>query len=297
MSNEIITMNALTIAEKLTFKNEALSKATSEILSIYNDAMTYADAKNRQIASILARVKSERSYTEDGFTSVADYASKTFGIKKQNAYALANAGEIYNDETASEKLKAFTPSKLAEITNVPRETLESAVESGRITATTTQKDLRDYAKLAAPVKDTKTDIVDTYEARPLTVCMALPEAFTEVFKMGPLTIDEWSEVITGAINENGRFPAEVIKLPKAPMLIKGELGNKKVVERRLYITHDFSLSVEFTTHKRNMELEKKPKAPKMTREDLLALLAEMDEAEANIDNEPDETGDYSVEEV
>lgn len=279
MSNEIITMNALTIAEKLTFKNEDLSRATTEILEIYNDAMTYADAKNRQIASILARVKSEQSYKEDGFTSVADYASKTFGIKKQNAYALADAGEVYNDETASEKLKAFTPSKLAEVTRVPREELEAAVDSGRITATTTQKDLREYAKLAAPAKDTKAEVVDTYDARPLTVCMALPEAMANVFKMGPLTIEEWNDEITKAINENGRFPAEIIKLPKAPALVKGELSTKKTVERRLYITHDFSIAVEFTTHKREMELIKKTKAPKMTREELLALLAEMDDAE------------------
>lgn len=281
MSNEIITMNALTIAEKLTFKNESLSKATSEILAIYNDAMTYADAKNRQIASILARVKSEQSYKDDGFTSVADYASKTFGIKKQNAYALADAGEVYNDDTASEKLKAFTPSKLAEVTRVPRKDLEEAVESGRITATTTQKDLREYAKEAAPSKDSKTEVLDTYDARPLTVCMVLPEAMANVFKMGPLTIDEWNEEITKAINDNGRFPAEIVRLPKAAALIKGELGNKKVIERRLYITHDFSIAVEFTTRKREMEVVKKSKAPKMTREQLLAMLAEIDSAEAD----------------
>lgn len=284
MSNEIITMNALTIAEKLTFKSEALSKATTEILDIYNDAMTYADAKNRQIASILARVKSEQSYKEDGFTSVADYASKTFGIKKQNAYALADAGEVYNDDTASEKLKAFTPSKLAEIARVPRETLEAAVDAGRITATTTQKDLREYAKKAAPVKENKAEVVDTYDARPLITCMVLPESVANVFKMGPLTIDEWSEEIVRVINENGRFEAEVIKIPKAAPLIRGELGTKKVVERRLYITHDFSIAVEFTTHKREMELVKKSKAPKLTRDQLLALLAEMDEAEEDNDN-------------
>lgn len=282
MTNEIITMNALTVAEKLTFKNKSLSKATSEILSIYNDAMTYADAKNRQIASILARVKQEKSYAEDGFTSVADYATKTFGIKKQNAYSLADAGEIYNDATASEKLKAFTPSKLSEVSRVPREALEAAVDSGRITATTTQKDLREYAKEATPKKenDKDTEVLDTYDARPLVVCMSLPESLAEVFKMGPLTIDEWNEVISDSINSNGRFPAETVKLPKAAALIRGELGSKKVVERRLYITHDFSLAVEFTTHKRTMELEKKA-APKMTREELLAALAELDAEDSN----------------
>ena len=294
MSNEIITMNALTIAEKLTFKNEALSKATTDILQIYNDAMTYADAKNRQIASILATVKAEQSYKEDGFTSVADYASKTFGIKKQNAYALADAGEVYNDDTASEKLKAFSPSKLAEITRVDRAALETAVESGRITPTTTQKDLREYAKEAAPSKDTKAEVVDTFDARPLTVCMALPEALANVFKMGPMTIEEWVDAISKVVNENGRFPCETIKLSKAAALIKGELGTKKVVERRLFITHDFSLAVEFTHHKRDMELVKKPKVPKLTREELLALLAEMDETDGY--DEADSMDDVESEE-
>lgn len=287
MSNEIITMNAITIAEKLTFKNEALSKATSDILKIYNDALSYADSKNRQIASILAVVKQEQSYKEDGFTSVADYASKTFGIKKQKAYALADAGEVYNDATASEKLKAFSPSKLSEITRVDRAALESAVESGRITPTTTEKDLREYARSNAPAKETTTEVVDTYDARPLAVCMVLPEAIANVFKMGPLALTEWDEVILNTINENSRFPAEMVKLPKAPALIKGELGTKKTVNRRLYITHDFSIAVEYTTHKRELELVKKPES-KLTREQLLALLAEMDEEDSETMEEGEE---------
>lgn len=280
MSNEIITMNSLTIAEKLTFKNKELSKATNEILKIYNDAMTYADAKNRQISSILARVKAAQSYKDDGFTSVADYATKTFGIKKQNAYALADAGEIYNDDTASEKLKAFTPSKLAEITRVPRDVLESDVDSGRITATTTQKDLRSYAKERVP-NETKVEVLNTYDARPISFRLDLPTQLAEVFTMGPLTIEEWDEQILDTINENSKFPAECIRLPKASALIKGELATKKTVERRLYITHDFSIAVELTTHKREMELEKKEEAPKLTREQLIALLEEMDAQNEN----------------
>lgn len=276
MSTELITTNSLTIAEKLQFKDERLSAATQEIINIYGDAMAYADAKNRQLASILSRVKNEKSYTEDGFSSVADYASKTFGFQKGKAYQLAAAGDIYNDEQASERLKAFSPSKLAEIANVPRETLEADVESGKITPDTTQKALREYKALNTASDDKETlYILDLYEARPICSGLTLPEAFVNLFKAEIMTISDWDTKISEYINSNSRFECEVIKLSKAPALVNGSLTKKRTVERRLYITYDFSIVVEYTVFRPFENIKSKNKG--FTREELEQLLAEYEE--------------------
>lgn len=278
MSTELITTNSLTIAEKLQFKDERLSAATQEIINIYGDAMAYADAKNRQLASILSRVKNEKSYAEDGFSSVADYAAKTFGFQKGKAYQLAAAGDIYNDEQASERLKAFSPSKLAEIANVQREILETDVESGKITPDTTQKALREYKASNTPSDEEKsTEVLDLYEARPISSLLTIPETFVNLFKSAPMLISDWDTKISEYINNNSRFECEVIKLSKGPALVNGSLTKKRTVERRLYITYDFSIVVEYTVY-RPIDI-KKIKNKDFTREELEQLLAEYEEEE------------------
>lgn len=281
---EIITTNTLTIAEKVNFKDKRLAKATSDIIKIYQDAMVYADAKNRQVASILAKIKEEKSYIEDGFVSVADYASEIFGIKKQNAYSLATAGEIYNDPRASEKLKAFTPSKLAEVASVNRETLETDVESGKITPTTTQKDLREYYKKTSG-KTSKDEVLDLYTAHATNSDMirdGLYELIGE-YNIPPTKrlMQDWEDMIAAYINKNSKYPVEVIKLPKGHAVVDGVIQKKKIVERRLFITHEVSFAVEFTVYKPRIEKQNN----EMTREELLAKLAEL---EAKVQSELDE---------
>lgn len=175
------------------FKNIKLQKATNQISKIFADAQGYADAKNRQIASILATVKTEKLYEEDGFKSVADYAEKTFGIKRANAYALSSAGEIYNDVAAPAKMKELSPSKLFEVASVDRKKLEKDIEEGIISEKTTQAELRDYAKAAKTSKDSPAKVVDTYRAWP--VVHQISDAMIEFFDRN-LTIDEWHTELT-----------------------------------------------------------------------------------------------------
>ena len=165
MSNAIITITELTPATSRKFKDPRLTEATKRIAAIYTDAAKFVDTKNREIASILAEVMESKAYEKDGFKSVGDYAKEVFGINRQNAYSLAAAGKVYNDKNAPAALKAMTPSKLAEVAKVPTETLTKAIEDGKITADTTQKDLRDFAT-AATTKSDKVEVLNSYTARP-----------------------------------------------------------------------------------------------------------------------------------
>lgn len=215
MNNAIINTQALTINNAANFKNSALAEATSKIVKIYNDALTYAEDKNRQIASILSTVKNSKCYETDGFKSVAEYAETVFGMKQANAYALAAAGDIYNDEKASTELKAISPSKLAEVSKVERKSLEEAIKGGTLTSATTQKGFRDFAKAQkASEKDEK-------EPELFTALMAEPIADKLADVLGtPRTIKEWETTMKDIAKERVKnlvpesSDVELLKLSK-----------------------------------------------------------------------------------
>lgn len=276
MNNDIINLAPVTVTSK-TFKSAALNEATAKIASIYANAAKYADAKNREIAAVLAKVAAEKSYEEDGFKSVADYANKSFGIARQNAYALATAGKVYNDESAAPALKAFSPSKLAEIANVPAPVLEKAITSGEISADTTQKELREFAKSSKSAADSgKTEIVDTYVPSP---CMTLiPDGLAETCKDNRL-LDDWDTffcdyvaLTTGDSADN----IEMVKLPKGYVDLDAK---KPTINRKLYFNRYMSIVVEFRKYAPPKKSTTVP-APKYTLEELRAMLKAA-EAEQN----------------
>ena len=267
MSNAIITITELTPATTRKFKDPRLAEATKRIAAIYTDAAKFVDTKNREIASILAEVMEGKAYEKDGFKSVGDYAKEVFFFFCQNAYSLAAAGKVYNDNNAPAALKAMSPSKLAEVAKVPAETLNKAIEDGKITADTTQKDLRDFA--AATAKADKVEVLNNYTARPCAPSVSERDKDTYATAR---TLPEWEDYFMDYMQSlaPSRSP-EVIKLPKTT--VPGNPDAKKAtVERRLFTSDNFSLVVEFYTSKP----DPKPSKPKFTKEQLLAMLAELE---------------------
>lgn len=268
MSNSIISITELNPATSRKFKDPRLADATNRIAAIYMDAAKFVDTKNREIASILAEVMEAKSYEKDGFKSVGDYAKDVFGINRQNAYSLASAGKVYNDKNAPEVLKSMTPSKLAEIAKVPTEALTKAITDGKITADTTQKDLREFAS-SVTAKPDKVEVLNKYTARPCVPMVSEKDADMYAYAR---TIPEWEEyfmVYMQALAPS-RAP-EIIKLPKTTT--PGDIEAKKAtVERRLFTSDNFSMVVEFYVEKP----KKAENKPKFTKEQLLAMLAELE---------------------
>lgn len=274
-NTEIIILNPITAATR-TFKDERLTKATERISSIYTDAAKYADIKNREIAKILADVADKKAYEADGFKSVADYASTVFGIARQNAYALANAGKVYNDKNSHSELKAMSPSKLAELASVDSKAVTAALKSGQITHETTQKALREFAEKVKSDSETgKVEVVDTFTARPCVPSLSEKEA--DNFAAAK-TLDEWDDWFTQYVADNTPdycqvSQVEIVKLSKGKV---SPTSKKSTVNRRLYFNRNFSIVVEFFTYKAPVPRVTKPAAPKYTKEQLLAMLAEME---------------------
>ena len=268
MSNAIITITEFTPTTSRKFKDPRLAEATKRISAIYTDAAKFVDTKNREIASILAEVMEAKSYEKDGFKSVGDYAKEVFGINRQNAYSLAAAGKVYNDKSAPAALKAMSPSKLAEVAKVPSETLTKAIEDGKITADTTQKDLRDFAT-AATAKPDKVEVLNNYTVRPCKP--VLGDRDRDTYSVAR-TIPEWEDYFMNYMQSlNPSRAPEIIKLPKTTTPSNPD-AKKATVERRLFTSDNFSLVVEFYT----VKPESKPTKPKFTKEQLLEMLAELD---------------------
>lgn len=275
-ATEIITLNPITAASR-TFKDDRLTKATQRISSIYTDAAKYADTKNREIAKILADVADKKAYEADGFKSVADYAATVFGIARQNAYALANAGKVYNDKTAHPELQAMSPSKLSELAAVDTKAVSAALDAGEITHETTQKALREFAEKSK--KDSETEkavVVDMFTARPCVPSLTEEEA--DNFAAAK-TLDDWDDYFTQYVADSTPnyckiSPVEIIKLPKGKL---SPDSKKSVVNRRLYCNRNFSIVVEF--FKYTAPTPKNTTVPRYTKEQLLAMLAEMERGE------------------
>ena len=127
-----------------TFKNEKLNAYSVEIAAI-RDEMGNVNVK---LAKVLGHVKTDKCYEDDGFKSVAEYAEKTFKIKRSMAYQLAAVGErFYNsdNETAQKVAEMLPPSNLSEIVKLTDDQLNVQMQSGTISENSTQASLREVA--------------------------------------------------------------------------------------------------------------------------------------------------------
>lgn len=228
-----------------TFVDDRLNKATQRIISIYADAAKYADTKNRELAKIFSDVSEKKSYEKDGFKSVADYANTIFGIKRQNAYALAAAGKIYNDPQSPDELKSMSPSKLAEISSLNRDKVVKAIADGAISKDMTQKDLREFAnKVRNEAKDTIA--VDKPRNNPKYTVNILSAAHKNLKDLDlPRTEKEWDDYFLDMYVCNMKNP-EGFNLECISIIPTRDDNGKISKRRKVYITSDDSFVVELT---------------------------------------------------
>lgn len=280
MNSEIITITNF-VSPQIAFKNQALQDCTERISKIYTNAHHYAEEKNREIAIILAEIQKDRLYLEDGFKSVADYAEQTFCLKKTNAHMLANAGRVYMSDNVNPALKEFSPSKVAELTSLQSDDVNKALETGRISKDSTQKELRDFATETKAGYETRINI-DSVE-KPIEFKYKYHLHTVDDFLAGALslpdtsTLEEYEKQIVQTMHECYHENIEVINLPRAK---KSEDSKKATIIRKLFICDTCSLIIFFEKY---VENAKKAKKSKYTKEELLAMIAELDEADIKVE--------------
>ena len=178
MSN--VSMEITKVESLPEFKDTRLNVAAKIIRDALNDSYTAVsgaveahEANKATIAKALAMVKRDKAYEQDGFKSVADFAERTFNINRSNAYQLAQTAERFllpaEDESNAESCAiatanpAFTPSKLATLVNVPDSAINEGLESGAISASSTQAELKEFAKAHKETKTSDSKTIPVYD--------------------------------------------------------------------------------------------------------------------------------------
>lgn len=149
----------ITIRTNNTFKSKDLTKATLGLADCFNSAnKAYKDA-----CVILAKVEANKSYKDDGFGSLAEYA-EVIGLNKSAAHKMENAGRlILSDNPVIRDFAAKADySKLSMLQSEDEDEVAEAIEKGELTPDTTAAKVKEW-KAARPVKDGKEKVVPTWK--------------------------------------------------------------------------------------------------------------------------------------
>lgn len=141
-----------------TFKSKDLTKATLGLADCFNSAnKAYKDA-----CVILAKVEANKSYKDDGFSSLAEYA-ELIGLNKSAAHKMENAGRlILSDNPVIRDFAAKADySKLSLLASEDEDEVAEAVEKGELSTESTAANVKAW-KAARPVKEGKEKVVPTF---------------------------------------------------------------------------------------------------------------------------------------
>lgn len=203
MKNSMILATSTSdIQTTFSFKNADLNKFSESIAKIAIDSVS----RNIELSKIFGRILETECYKDDGFSSVADFAEKTFGIKRAMAYQLANVGRRFfnsDSETASKvvKLLGGKTGNLAEIAGMSDEQIEDAISSEKMTAKSTQDDLREIAKSVKPVK-----VINEKKAVMTAVISHMTEnGKIEVIQSGSVIVDNVEILKAIGFDENDKL--------------------------------------------------------------------------------------------
>ena len=151
-----------------TFKSKDLTKATLGLADCFNSAnKAYKDA-----CVILAKVEANKSYKDDGFASLAEYA-ELIGLNKSAAHKMENAGRLILSENPI--IRDFAAkadySKLSLLASEDEEDVAEAIEKGDLTTETTASKVKDW-KASRPAKEGKEKVVPTFHIYGHALCMS-----------------------------------------------------------------------------------------------------------------------------
>lgn len=274
MKNELILATSTSdIQTTFNFKNAELNKFSENIAKIAIDSVS----RNIELAKIFGRILDTECYKEDGFSSVADFAEKTFGIKRASAYQLANVGRRFfnsDSETANKVVKLLNgkTGNLAELVNMSDEQIEEAIASKKLSADSNQKDLREIANSVKPVK-----VINEKKAILSAVISHMTEnGKIEVIQSGSVIVDSIELLKAIGFNENDK----IVKLNNIETLVHVEGKEDKVktigAEFLAYSLDGVYVARITCTYIEKPKAPKAPKAPKdydMTAEEYAEFLA------------------------
>lgn len=150
--------NAIIIRTDCKFQSKALNTATQGLYK----AFAAMENGKKDACVILAKVEKNKSYSEDGFKSLAEYAER-IGLNKSLAHKMENAGRLLISE--NDKVKDFADkadfSKLAILSSLGEDTIAKSIEDGDIAPDMTQSKITE-AKALIQSKNAKDKVLPRY---------------------------------------------------------------------------------------------------------------------------------------
>lgn len=140
-----------------TFINPQLHKATDAIFRLGESIRI----NQYQVAAIIAGVDASECYKDDGFDSVHDWVTKTFGFGKSQSYDLLKVGREYTRKLVDDRGRTkayecnllpegspenFTASQVAKLLPVGHDKAEELVKAGVVTPRMTCKEIAKAVK-------------------------------------------------------------------------------------------------------------------------------------------------------
>lgn len=248
-----------------SFKNAELNKASERIYALKG---SIAENMN-EIAKILGRVKRDKLYVEDGFSSVSEYAENALDLGKATAYSMAGVGDrfLLSDTVTAQTISAMlSASNLAELVGLTDDEIQDGINKKAITPASTQVELRAYAKA---IKSRRKD----------GTVKVLPQFIVDIKIIHNNTVsdihgDKWSlpeaiSEITKAIDFSGFIEKQFVNEGKK----EGEYHSGV----RIYFKESTGDIIKMAYERLEKPKPKETPKPKFTKEQLLAMLAELGE--------------------
>ena len=256
-------MNEITIRNDATFKSDDLNNAVKSFDKFFSGIN-----KNWRDACILMhRLADGKKYEEDGFKSIADFA-ETIGIEKSTAHKMADAGMVYDSKNKAVALFAdaagYTKaSKLASIIKEGKEDeLARAIEGKQIKADDTVDTISSW-KADRAAKAKKEKVLETFNIHGYYVSS---KGEYEKIDLKETTIEDLTESYISGRNCD-------IKT----LNVRNSDG--KIVKKVIVALMEDGAMLSYSTEKVKKAKVTVKSVKKMTKEELLAALAALEDEE------------------
>lgn len=171
-----------------TYKSAALTKYAARL----DNAVVASGAKSREAAAVLYLIDRTKSFTDDGYKSLADFAESAgyYEGDKSAVYKLAKAGRLLmNDsEAISNFAKSAAVTVLSILATLDDTDIEKGLKEGALKPTMKAKDASDFTKKAKEAKEAASDKVKVMPTYDFTLVYYGPKGTTTI-KRDNYTLD------------------------------------------------------------------------------------------------------------
>lgn len=278
MSELIMSTN--TVVTVPTLKNAALAEQTAKAARIINGTVSSIQRSTLELAAILRKIDDDALYTDDGYKSTSDFADKVLHLRASSVSDLIKTSRRFGDSNGKPTCKGLegqSAYNLAYLAKYSDDEISAAVSAGELSPSSTQSQIKEWARNHVPTS------TDTESPAPAKV---IPN-YRIAIRFGNTVSNEYPEIPESNINDlvSSNFSNNAFESKDLPS-IKCEDGT--TIKRRVYILDDGGdMGAPLLVYYKLVKVAK-AKAPKaktlkasdLTREQLVAMLAEMDAKDA-----------------